>query len=538
MTTARKRAIMSYERLERGVCMAAIDKFKSVNVYGLLKHNGRTEDDGVKHSNESIDPERTKDNYSLVKDGGYEKYKERMSEVHCMKRDNINVLGEFVITMPKDVKPKDEKQFFEICLDFAVKDLGVKNIVAANVHKDEKKPHIHIDFIPVVNGHLRDKAKTPVEKVNWDKKITQSYYQKFHKRLSEYVKEHLGYEVEILNGATAGGNKTVKELKAEAAAAKAEALEKEAEELENNISELNTKKEQIQADIDAKIANEKKDIEVATKEAKDDLKDTQIAVDKLDKKAIELENKLADKMSELQGVEKEQGELQVAVDELDGKVFKLQTDLKNKNDELTEINAAIARQKDAKRAAAAEAEEAQTATANLQSELTAMQERINALDKQEKEQAKRVNGVDSSNIEIEQIKADIKPSKIQRDKSVISTDKLNSLIELAEQGQAAIAANAQTQKKMKNMVSVEQYRSATNTLLEKNTALKDENNALKAEVKEKQGVIEKIQAQFEKFKAAALKLDLFDKIMELIKRTEKEPEQENKKSSPKKQIGR
>ena len=88
------------------------------------------------------------------------------------------------------------------------------------------------------------------------------------------------------------------------------------------------------------------------------------------------------------------------------------------------------------------------------------------------------------------------------------------------------------------MVSVEQYRSATNTLLEKTTALKDENNALKAEVKEKQGVIEKIQAQFEKFKAAALKLDLFDKIMELIKRTEKEPEQENKKSSPKKQIGR
>ena len=379
------------------------------------------------------------------------------------------------------------------------------HLMKAIIHMDEKTPHIHIDAIPFSDGYKTGMTRQQgiaraLKEMGYgvgDSAI--SLWQESERKVFREICERHGFKIrdeEKSRGFTVltrqYGEYHENELK----------LESQRIEIAEEIAHLKKVQEQQRREQETVAAlKEEKDIEQAQ------LKEAQDTVDELDRKVIELDGKLTDKKNELHGVEQDTA-------------------------------AAIARQKETKRAAAAEADETKTALATLQAELTATQERINALDKQEKEQAKRVNGVDSSNIEIEQIKADIKPSKIQRDKSVISTDKLNSLIELAEQGQAAIAANAQTQKKMKNMVSVEQYRSATNTLLEKNTALKDENNALKAEVKEKQGVIEKIQAQFEKFKAAALKLDLFDKIMELIKRTEKEPEQENKKSSPKKQIGR
>ncbi len=218
--------------------MAHIEKFKSTQVNGVLLHNTRTGDtEQHNHSNEDIDTTRTKDNYELHSAEGtaYERFKARMEQVHCMKRDDVTVFDSLVVTLPKDVKDGDERKFFEAVYAFACGDYGKENIINATVHKDETKPHIHVGFIPVVTGKLRNGK--PCEKVRHSALITKTYLDQFHTRLSDFVKEQLGYEVEILNGATAGGNKTVQELKADRAKHKADQLQQRVDELEVKVKE-------------------------------------------------------------------------------------------------------------------------------------------------------------------------------------------------------------------------------------------------------------------------------------------------------------
>ena len=202
--------------------MANIQKYKTSQVGGILEHNSRTgETKQHNHSNKDIDPTRTADNYELCSGTGtaYERYKERMGQLHCMQRDDVTVLDSLIVTMPQNVKEGDERAFFEGVYAFACADYGEKNIVNATVHVDETQPHIHIGFIPVINGKLRN--GTAVEKVNHSKLITQTYLRAFHPRLSRFIADKLGYEVDILNGATDNGNKTINTLKAERAAREA-----------------------------------------------------------------------------------------------------------------------------------------------------------------------------------------------------------------------------------------------------------------------------------------------------------------------------
>ena len=254
--------------------MAHIDKFKASQVNGLLEHNARTDETRPhNHSNEDIDPTRTKDNYELHSTEGtaQQRHKARMSELHCMQRDDVTVLDSLVVTLPPDVKPEDERKFFQSCYAFACGDYGKENIINATVHKDETTPHIHIGFIPVVEDTIKrgeHKGET-VEKVRHSALITKTYLETMHDRLSAHVAKDLGYEVSILNGSTAGRSKKVEELKAERAKAKAEeeekkaaAAEKKAAELQGQVRELSQRVNDLteqaeQAKERARIAEER-----------------------------------------------------------------------------------------------------------------------------------------------------------------------------------------------------------------------------------------------------------------------------------------
>lgn len=217
--------------------MAHIERYKASQVVGLLEHNARTDDTRPhNHSNEDIDTSRTKDNYELCRGDGtaYERYKARMEQVHCMKRDDVTVLDSLIVTLPKDVAPEDERAFFESCYAFAVSEYGDQNVINATVHKDETTPHIHIGFIPVVEGKRRNGEQ--VEKVKHTALITREYLEKFHTRLSDYIGEQLGYKVAILNGATANGNKKIQEMKAERAEQRANELEGKVKDLEEALT--------------------------------------------------------------------------------------------------------------------------------------------------------------------------------------------------------------------------------------------------------------------------------------------------------------
>lgn len=250
--------------------MANFSKYKAYGVGGLLKHNNRTKDDFVNghlvvHSNEDIDNSRTDRNY-FFKRGSPADVKKRTDEVFCMKRKDMTVLGEMVVTLPDNVMPdsEDEKKFFKACYDFFRQDLGRENIINAVVHKDETTPHIHIDFVPVVmdtidfdnkynkrgrkmleqwlEDHPDRASENEFEKLCCYEKITKDYLDTMHPRLSDYVEEVLGYKANILNGATIDGNKKVAQLKSktmvEVAQAKVEEIEKEIKEKEEQLIKI------------------------------------------------------------------------------------------------------------------------------------------------------------------------------------------------------------------------------------------------------------------------------------------------------------
>lgn len=211
--------------------MAAIGKYRSHAVGRLFLHNNRSPNDGVEHSNEDIDNERTMFNYYLKK-GSVDTLNDRLKDVFITRAgERRTVLAEVVVTLPKDVKPDDEKYFFDAVYDFYAQDFGEDNIINAVVHKDEKTPHIHLDFIPVCfdkEPRCQPKDFDYEANVKWLKEhdgicerlcakeaINREYLQNMHERLSAFVEKELGYEVEVLNGATINGNKKVLQLKSE-----------------------------------------------------------------------------------------------------------------------------------------------------------------------------------------------------------------------------------------------------------------------------------------------------------------------------------
>ena len=144
--------------------MAEFSKYKAFSVGRLFLHNNRRKDDGVEHSNESIDNTRTIYNYHL-KTGTVEDVRRRLSEIYVGKqRSDAVVLGEMIVTLPHNVKKEDERDFFQAVYDFYAQDFGEENIINAVVHKDEIQPHIHLDFVPVLYGEYKVSASNRGER--------------------------------------------------------------------------------------------------------------------------------------------------------------------------------------------------------------------------------------------------------------------------------------------------------------------------------------------------------------------------------------
>lgn len=237
--------------------MANIGKVSRYKVKGTFAHCNRKQGDGINRSNMEIDYERTFLNYYL-KEGSMSTFKDKMKDVYVSTdRNDIVYLYETLVTLPKDCKEEDERKFFEAVYGFFCKDFGEEKIVNAVVHKDETTPHIHIHSIPIVypdNPRLSESTKQKFDRENASGKhytgilnakacLSRDYFKDLHNRLSDYVEKALGYKVEILNGATANGNKTIDELKAET-------RQKEIEEKEKQIQMLDEKLSTVDKQLD------------------------------------------------------------------------------------------------------------------------------------------------------------------------------------------------------------------------------------------------------------------------------------------------
>lgn len=190
--------------------MAHCSKFVRAASGGMFIHYDRTAEH--KLSNQDIDKSRTHLNYNLaVADQPLNQsvfLKKRLTEVKTNGRRTQNVMCDWVVTLPVEVRQGDEKKFFEETYQFLQKKYGKENIISAYVHNDETTPHMHFAFVPV--------EKTPQgDKLNAKAIINRNTLKAFHGEYSRVLNEKLGYECGVVNGATLeqGGNKTIKELK-------------------------------------------------------------------------------------------------------------------------------------------------------------------------------------------------------------------------------------------------------------------------------------------------------------------------------------
>ena len=234
--------------------MAHFAKYTRGSCGGLTKHYERAKDkDGnyYRFKNEEIDPTRTHLNYNLAphNEKQLEFIKERLSEVYCLKRDDVKVMCSWVLTAPKELPEEHQREFFERSYKFLADRYGEKNVISAYVHMDETSPHMHFAFIPVVHDLKKDREKVSAKEV-MTKVEMNSFHTDLQEVMNEFVAEHdYEFECNVLNGATDNGNLTVQGLKAKELEAKNEVAEELFEEAAAELSEAQAKLETVNETI-------------------------------------------------------------------------------------------------------------------------------------------------------------------------------------------------------------------------------------------------------------------------------------------------
>lgn len=185
--------------------MASVQKFAQAAAMAQIGHAERT-NSGTESPH--IDKSKTGENEQLSprRDcAAKEYYKQRLSELSLYNnRKDIKTLAGWIVTAPADLPKRQEAEFFRKSYEFIAARYGEKNIVTANLHRDETQPHLHVLFIPA----------TPDGRVCAADVLTRKELRRFHPELQSFLRS-AGITARVINGATSAGNKTVEQLRAE-----------------------------------------------------------------------------------------------------------------------------------------------------------------------------------------------------------------------------------------------------------------------------------------------------------------------------------
>lgn len=235
------------------------EKMKQSDVKGIERE---VEREG-KLKNEDIDPSRSHLNKELVDNPGgmtlYQRVKKRVDVVrengNRVQKNSVNLLSS-VITFPKednsDKTEEEQELYFKICLAYFQKKFGKENVVSAIIHKDESRPHMHLQQVPVTKDN-RLAARDVMKK---------SDVNQIHDELPKYLR-HYGFTVQRGSGKTENNVRNIhayKDIKK-----REEEIAKEQVRLKNlenqirssNAAELKRKEKELK---------EKQEIELAKKE--------------------------------------------------------------------------------------------------------------------------------------------------------------------------------------------------------------------------------------------------------------------------------
>lgn len=177
--------------------MAHLAKYKRHAIAAMVGHYAR-EAEGRGYERPNIDATRTPDNYAIGAGSVDElaaTVRERVSaaiEAHNATarrplRKDANVLGDWVVTLPRDCRAEDAEAFFAAVVDFVRGRYGADNVPGGFVHVDEASAHVHVPVVPEYDGRLVA-----------SKVFCRNDLRGWHEALSAHVERALGYRVSVL----------------------------------------------------------------------------------------------------------------------------------------------------------------------------------------------------------------------------------------------------------------------------------------------------------------------------------------------------
>ena len=167
-----------------------MDKFRREAVRGIQSHNQR---ERKSRSNPDIAPDKSNLNYDLHNGGRVNFQKQinnRIDDLNLKKaprHDAVYMCGIIVssnLEFFQNLDAAEQKRFFQSAKDWLENFVGTENVIAANVHMDEKTPHLHFAHVPVTSdGRLCAKDI-----------YTRSTLKRMQSELPEYL-QGLGFEI-------------------------------------------------------------------------------------------------------------------------------------------------------------------------------------------------------------------------------------------------------------------------------------------------------------------------------------------------------
>jgi len=131
-------------------------KRKAGGLSSCYAHNERKKE--IYKSNPDIDTSRKEDNYHLVlpKQTYTREVKRLIAVAGCKTRKDSTVMVETIITASPEfmsnLSPPEQREYFTRALTAVGSRVGNDNIISAVVHMDEKTPHMHLSFCPIVQN--------------------------------------------------------------------------------------------------------------------------------------------------------------------------------------------------------------------------------------------------------------------------------------------------------------------------------------------------------------------------------------------------
>lgn len=195
-----------------------VQKYSLTACGHLFAHYERAKDkDGnyIRFGNRQIDPSRSHRNINCAPDRGMSQMdylNKRLSEVHHLKRADLNAMCSWVVSVPDDLPRDRYADFFYHSYTFLSARYGKENVISCYLHLDEDlkngHPHIHFAFVPVIYDKKKERYKVSAKEVLNKKELSS-----IHQEMQNYLEREMGCPVHILNGKTKEGNRTIKELK-------------------------------------------------------------------------------------------------------------------------------------------------------------------------------------------------------------------------------------------------------------------------------------------------------------------------------------